>query len=173
MHPSTALHCASRFGEKRSIGAFSSLRGHSASYGVLLLATAPFCSVHIAQASPTSDKQWVEARQRAEGRVNGKKYKLPSKQWPDGTVAGSTKRLASRFYQLKKGPASQASMMPQLDEESAIRSALVALIEDADAGARLHKLFAGRSSRRSCGEGPEGDLPGEGSTGLKTRLSCR
>jgi len=31
------------------------------------------------------------------------KYRMPKSQLPDGTVAGSTKRLASRFYQLKTG----------------------------------------------------------------------
>ena len=31
------------------------------------------------------------------------KYRLPKSQRPDGSVAGSTKRLASRFYQLKTG----------------------------------------------------------------------
>jgi hypothetical protein len=51
----------------------------------------------------TSEKKWIEAQQWAGCRVNGKKYKLPSKQRPDGTVAGSTNRLTSRFYQLKTG----------------------------------------------------------------------
>jgi hypothetical protein len=45
-----------------------------------------------------SEKKWAEARRRAGGRVTGKKYKLPSKQRPDGTVASSTKKLASRYY---------------------------------------------------------------------------
>jgi hypothetical protein len=31
------------------------------------------------------------------------KYKMPRRQRPDQTVAGNTKRLASRFYQLKTG----------------------------------------------------------------------
>jgi len=31
------------------------------------------------------------------------KYRLPKSQEPDGTVDGSTKRLASRFYQIKTG----------------------------------------------------------------------
>jgi len=50
-----------------------------------------------------SEKKWAEARQWAGGRVTRKKYKMPAKQKPDGTVAGSSKRLASRFYQLKTG----------------------------------------------------------------------
>jgi len=50
-----------------------------------------------------SEKKWVEARQWAGGRTSKKKYRLPKGQRPDGTAAGSTKRLASRFYQLKTG----------------------------------------------------------------------
>jgi len=50
-----------------------------------------------------SGKKWVEAKRWAAGWVTGRKYKLPTKQQPDGTVAGSSKRLASRFYQLKTG----------------------------------------------------------------------
>ena len=45
-----------------------------------------------------SEKQWVEARWA--GRI---KYRMPRSQRPDGTVAGSTKRLTSRFYQIKTG----------------------------------------------------------------------
>jgi len=45
----------------------------------------------------------VEARRRAGGRASRKKYRLPESHKPDGTVAGSTKRLASRYYQLKAG----------------------------------------------------------------------
>jgi len=32
------------------------------------------------------------------GRATGRKYELPTKQRPDGTMAGNSKRLASRFY---------------------------------------------------------------------------
>ena len=39
----------------------------------------------------------------AGGRISKQKYKMPESHKPDGTVAGSTKRLASRFYQLKTG----------------------------------------------------------------------
>jgi len=49
------------------------------------------------------EKKWMEARQWARGRTSKNKYKLPKSLRPDGTVAGSTKRLASRFYQLKMG----------------------------------------------------------------------
>jgi len=50
-----------------------------------------------------AEKKWVEARKWAGGQTSKKKYKMPKSQKPDGTVAGSTKRLASRFYQLKIG----------------------------------------------------------------------
>jgi len=42
-------------------------------------------------------EKWAEARQWAGGRASGS-YRMPSRQKPDGTVAGSSKRLASRFY---------------------------------------------------------------------------
>jgi hypothetical protein len=44
-----------------------------------------------------------EMGQWAGGRTSRKKYKMPAKQKPDGTVAGSSKRHASRFCQLKTG----------------------------------------------------------------------
>jgi len=50
-----------------------------------------------------SEKKWAEARQWAGGRTSKAKYLLTKSQRPDGTVAESTKRLASRFYQLKTG----------------------------------------------------------------------
>jgi len=50
-----------------------------------------------------SEKKWVEARQWAGGRTPETRYRVPKSQRPDDTVAGSTKRLASRFYQLKTG----------------------------------------------------------------------
>jgi len=50
-----------------------------------------------------SEKKWTEAREWAGGRATTKKYKMPKGQRPDSTVAGSTKRLALRFYQLKTG----------------------------------------------------------------------
>jgi len=50
-----------------------------------------------------SEKKWAEARQRAGGRTSKAKYRMPKSQKPDGAVAGRTKRLASRFYQIKTG----------------------------------------------------------------------
>ena len=52
-----------------------------------------------------SEKKWMEARQWAGGRTSKQKYRMPRTQRPDGTVAGSAKRLAARFYQLKTGHA--------------------------------------------------------------------
>ena len=49
----------------------------------------------MAEVQPRTEGAW--------GRTCKKKYRLPESQRPDGTVAGSTKRLASRFYQLKAG----------------------------------------------------------------------
>jgi hypothetical protein len=49
------------------------------------------------------EKKWAEARQWAGGWITNHKYKMPHRQWPDQTVARSTKRLALRFYQLKTG----------------------------------------------------------------------
>ena len=49
-------------------------------------------------------EKWAEERQWAGGRASRKKYRIPSRRKPDGAVAGSYKRLASRFYyQLKAG----------------------------------------------------------------------
>jgi len=48
-----------------------------------------------------SEKKWEEARQWAGGRTSEKKYRMPKFRKPDGTVAESSKRLASRFYQPK------------------------------------------------------------------------
>ena len=50
-----------------------------------------------------TDMKWAEARKWAAGRTPKQKYKMPESYKPDGMVTGSTKRLASRFYQLKTG----------------------------------------------------------------------
>jgi len=50
-----------------------------------------------------SEKKWVEARQWTGGRTSKAKYRMPKSQGPDGTVARSTKKLASRFNQVKTG----------------------------------------------------------------------
>jgi len=48
-----------------------------------------------------SEMKWVEARQWAGGRTSKTKYRMLKSQKPDGAVTGSTKSLASRFYQIK------------------------------------------------------------------------
>jgi hypothetical protein len=48
-------------------------------------------------------EKWAEAQQRAGNRTSETKYRMPESPKPDGAVAGSTKRLASRFYQQKTG----------------------------------------------------------------------
>jgi hypothetical protein len=50
-----------------------------------------------------TEKKWAEAQKWVGGRTSKKKYKMSKGQRPDGTVAGSTKRLAARFHQLKMG----------------------------------------------------------------------
>jgi len=48
-------------------------------------------------------KRWVEARQWAGDRTSKIKYRTPKSQRLDGTVAGSTKGVASRLYRMKTG----------------------------------------------------------------------
>jgi len=48
-------------------------------------------------------KREIMEKKWAGGRTSKIKYRMPKSQRPDSTVAGSTKRLASRFYQLKTG----------------------------------------------------------------------
>jgi len=50
-----------------------------------------------------STKKWDEARQWSGKRISVKKYRMPRTQQPDKTVAGSNKRVAARFYQIKTG----------------------------------------------------------------------
>jgi len=50
-----------------------------------------------------SGKKWAETQQWTGGRAPKKKYGMPKSQRPDGTAAGSTKRLTSRFHRLKSG----------------------------------------------------------------------
>ena len=50
-----------------------------------------------------SEQKWVEARQWAGGRTSKTKYQRSESQRPEGTVAGSCKRLSSCFYQLQTG----------------------------------------------------------------------
>jgi len=52
-----------------------------------------------------AEKKWAETRSWAGGRISKAKYCIPKSQKPDSVVADSTKRLASRFNQLKTGHA--------------------------------------------------------------------
>jgi len=52
-----------------------------------------------------SENKWAEARSWAGGRISKAKHRMAKSQKPDSVVADSTKRLASRFYQLKTGHA--------------------------------------------------------------------
>ena len=53
--------------------------------------------------TPEAGDLGAESWQWARGRASQKKYKLPAKQRPDTTVAGSSKRPASRFCRPKTG----------------------------------------------------------------------
>ena len=63
--------------------------------GILLLRSL----VHLKR--EISEKKWAEAHEWAGGRTSKTKYRMPKSQRPDGTVAGSNKRLTSWFYQVK------------------------------------------------------------------------
>jgi len=52
-----------------------------------------------------SEKKWTEAQAWAGRRTSKAKYRMPKSQKPDGAVANSNKRLASRYRQLKTGHA--------------------------------------------------------------------
>jgi len=81
-----------------------------------------------------SEKKWAEAHQQAGGRTSKVKYRMPKSQKPDGAVAGSTKRLASRFYRIKTG---HRPALPLLDEEPGHPAVLVVPAPDADSGPPL------------------------------------
>jgi len=49
-----------------------------------------------------TEKKLAEVSRWAGGRTT-KKYGIPKSRRPDGKVAGSCKRVASRFYELKIG----------------------------------------------------------------------
>ena len=52
-----------------------------------------------------SEKKWAEAHQWARGRISKTKYCMLKSQKPNSVVADSTKRLARRYNQLKRGHA--------------------------------------------------------------------
>jgi ribonuclease HI len=63
-----------------------------------------------------SEKKWAEARQWAGGQTSREKYKMPAKQRPDRTVAGSSKRHASRSLPHRA--------IPEMDEKPTHRPVL-------------------------------------------------
>ena len=50
-----------------------------------------------------STKKWENTRQWAVKRISAKKPRMTRMQQPDNTVAGSNKRVAATFYQIKTG----------------------------------------------------------------------
>ena len=82
-----------------------------------------------------SEKKWVKARQRAAGRTSRTKYRMPKRQRSDGAVAGSTKGLASRNYQVKAWLPYRTVSAP--DHKSALSAVLVVLVPGSDSGAPL------------------------------------
>jgi hypothetical protein len=99
-----------------------------------------------------SEKKWAEARRWVGGRVSGKKYNLPNKQRPDGTVAGSSKRLASRFCQLKTGHCLTGPLASTWSGRgTAHRQVLVVPVQNPDMGALFKDCPTGRPSKPFCG----------------------
>jgi len=106
-----------------------------------------------------SEKKWAEARQWAGGRTS-KKYRLPVSQRPDGTVAGSAKRLAVL-------PAQDGALpdraIPQLDKEPPHPAMLVVPVPNADPGPPLQGVPGMETAAEdSVGGGKEGDGEVEG-----------
>ena len=117
-----------------------------------------------------SEKKWAEARQWAGGRTTKNKYRMPKSQRPDGTVSGSTKRLASRFYQVKTGTAFPGST--STGQGAGPPHVLVVRIPGSDSKAFLQGLSGVEGpARNSVGRGAEGDwkveepLKGSGPSG--------
>jgi len=88
-----------------------------------------------------STKKWDEACQWAGKRISAKKYRMLRTKQPDKTVAGSNKRTAARFYQIKTGHCLTGQYL-----------------EEADKGARLQKLQTMEGTAEGAVEGGvEGD----------------
>jgi len=85
---------------------------------------------------------------------------MPSRQKPDGTVAGSSKRLASRLYQLKTSLPHRA--VPTVDEEPPYRSVLAVPVSHADTGLPLQGVPpVDGPAEDPVGRGTEGKREGE------------
>jgi len=98
-----------------------------------------------------TEEEWAEARRWAGGWTSEKKHAMPKSQRPDGTVAGSTKRLASRFYRLGQVTAfpGSASSGRRTAPPLSIGSAGVGR----ERGATSSRCaLSGRPSRRFCGQ---------------------
>jgi len=98
-----------------------------------------------------SEKKWAEARQWAGGRTSKAKYRMPKSQKPDGVVSGSTKRLASRYYQLKTGHARTGPYTCTGRRSAPMPSAGGASAPRKRETTSSRCVRSGRCSRRFCG----------------------
>jgi hypothetical protein len=79
-----------------------------------------------------SEKKWGEARLWAGRRIKAEKYRMPRE---DETVAGSSKRTASRFYQLKTGQGLTDQYLKWTKNQPTAK-----WVQDADPGACFQEL---------------------------------
>jgi hypothetical protein len=112
-----------------------------------------------------SSEKWAEPRRWSGVRVTGKRHKLPSKQRPDGTVAGGWWLQGAR---LQVVPAEDRSLphrpVPEVDGEPAHHQVLVVPVQDPGAGGCLQELppFEGPAEDPVV-EGAEGEWKRKGS----------
>jgi len=107
-----------------------------------------------------SEKKWAEARQWAGGRTFKAKYRMPKTQKPDGVVAGSIKRLASRFYQIKTGHCLTGQYLNWTKDRPP--AMLVVPVPDSDARAPPQGVSGVEGPAEDpVGGGTEGDGEGE------------
>jgi len=109
-HRDPVVPCAQGHSRKREGGPVGETRGRGARHkwsGVAGLLgssearemTLPRSLAHLKR--EITEKKCEEARKWAGSRTSGQKYRTPKSRRPDGKIAGSTKRLASRACQLK------------------------------------------------------------------------
>jgi len=115
-----------------------------------------------------SEKKWVKGRQRAGGRTSKTKYRMPKSQSPDGTVAGSSERLASRFYQVKTGHCLLLGSTSTGRRTGPPRSAGCRYQIQTREHSRY--VLSGRPNRRSCGRS-FGRRLGSGRAGVRSGTS--
>ena len=107
-----------------------------------------------------SEKKWAEARQWAGGRTSKKKSKLPKSQRPDGTVAGSTKRIPTVLPD--QDGALPDGAVSQLNEKSGDPAMQVVPLPSPDSGAPLQGVPGVEGPAEDpVGEGAEGDAEEE------------